>query len=167
MPMLLRSLIPCALVAALAGCASSPDFDETGVDRSLTPKLAADRGQEIVGQRVIWGGTIVDSRNLEDDTRLEVLGYPLNDWERPRDSGSAQGRFLVLKSGYLETADYAPGRHITVVGPIEALQDGRIGESAYIYPVVRADTLHLWKPESSRGGGGARVNFGIGVIFSN
>lgn len=165
--MRLMRLIPWILVLAMAGCASSPEFDETGVDRSLTPKLAADRGQDIVGQRVIWGGTIIDSRNLEDDTRLEVLGYPLNDWERPRDSGSAQGRFLVLKSGYLETADYAPGRQITVVGPIEALQEGRIGESAYTYPVVRADTLHLWEPESSRSSSGPRVNFGIGVIFSN
>lgn len=160
-------LLPILLMLALAGCANTPEFDESGVDRSLTARLAADRGQEVIGQRVIWGGTIVDSRNLEEETRLEVLAYPLNSWERPQDSGKAQGRFLVLQSGYLETADYAAGRQITVVGPVEALEEGRIGESSYTYPVVRADTLHLWPEESARQGGGSRVNFGIGVIFSN
>ncbi|MBA1146123.1 Slp family lipoprotein [Ectothiorhodospiraceae bacterium WFHF3C12] len=165
--MLSRWLTPCVLLLTLAGCASSPEFDETGVDRSLTPKLAADRGEGVVGERVIWGGTIIDSQNLAEETRLEVLAYPLNSWERPRESGTAQGRFLVLRSGYLETADYAPGRQITVVGPVDALQDGRIGETSYTYPVVRADTLHLWREESAGASSGPRVNFGIGVIFSN
>ena len=162
-----RATIACLLVLSLAGCASSPEFDDTGLNRSLTPTQAAERGETVVGERVLWGGTIVDSRNLEANTRLEVLAYPLNDWERPRSSASAQGRFLVMKSGYVETADYAPGRQVTVVGVVEALQDGRIGESRYTYPVVRAEKLHLWSEDEGRRSSGPRVNFGIGVIFSN
>lgn len=162
-----RATIAGLLMLSLAGCAGSPEFDDTGVNRSLTPTQAAERGETVVGERVLWGGTIVDSRNLEAHTRLEVLAYPLNDWERPRESGAAQGRFLVLQSGYLETADYGPGRRITVIGSVEALQESRIGASSYTYPVVRAEKLHLWSEDEGGRSSGPRVNFGIGVIFSN
>jgi len=157
-----------ALLALLiAGCASTPEFDESKVDKSLTPKTAVDQGESAVGKTVLWGGTIIESRNLKDSTQLEVLAYPLNSWNRPRESGSAMGRFLVRHSGYLETADYAQGRQITVIGPIQALKAGTIGETHYTYPVVQDEKLHLWEPESAGSSRGPNVNFGIGVIFSN
>ena len=149
-----------ALAALLSACAS-PRFDTAGVDMQLTPRAAA--ADSAQGTEVVWGGLIVASRNLSDATELEVLGYPLDREQRPQIDKPAQGRFLAIQSGYLEPADYANGRAITVKGRVEATRRGKIGEAGYTYPVVEAAQIELWPQEPVRAWGGSRVNFGIGI----
>lgn len=150
----------------ITGCATGPKFDLTGVDRTLTPARAASNVDMVRGQRVLWGGVIVASRNLADQTQLEVLGYPLNRSGKPNRDDPPQHRFIVRHPGYLETADYAEGRLVSIVGKIDGTQDGKVGEARYVYPVVAGTELHLWPREV----GYARqnepqVHFGVGVIF--
>ncbi len=154
-----------AVLLLAAGCASGPQFKTEGVATGLTPREAPGRGADIVGTRVLWGGVIVSGTNLENATRLEVLGYPLDDSQEPETDRSPVGRFLVIEQGYLETADYAPGRRVTVVGPITAMREGKIGESPYTYPVVDPDRMHLWPRETTRRATEPRIHFGVGVIF--
>lgn len=150
---------------ALSGCALGPQFDTRQVDSTLTPANAIARGAAATGAEVLWGGVIVQSTNLREATQLEVLGYPLDDVQRPDRDDAAQGRFLVLRAGYLESVDFAPGRMVTVIGRLAQPRSGQIGAARYTYPVVEARGLHLW-PEA-----GARsepsVHFGIGVMFHN
>jgi outer membrane lipoprotein len=72
----------------------------------------------------------------------------------------------VRRTGYLEEVDHAPGRRITVTGPLGDNQAGRVGEAAYTYPLVQARDLHLWPPETRGDAGRTRFNVGVGVIFS-
>lgn len=154
------------LALLLAGCASKgPGFKTDGVSTGLTPREASTRAADIAGTRVLWGGVIVNSTNLENATQLEVLGYPLDDDQDPRTDAGPTGRFLVIESGYLETADYAPGRRVTVVGPVTGTRQGRIGESVYTYPVVEPDRIHLWPRETAQRQTEPRIHFGVGVIF--
>ncbi len=44
---------------------------------------------------------------------------------------------------YLETADYAAGRKITVVGLLTETHTGTIGEGQYVYPVVEASRIQV------------------------
>jgi outer membrane lipoprotein len=111
---------------------------------------------------VEWGGVIVGTHNLADQTQIQVLGYPLDGGGRPDLTATPHGRFLVLRSGFLEPRVYAPGRHLTVYGPIEAMVPGRIGQAAYLYPKVRAEQLQLW-PRSGQGITPSNVQFGIGI----
>lgn len=151
-------------VLLLASCATSPDFDTRGVDLSLQPQEVADRPLP-AGTEVLWGGTIVQGSNLAEGTRLELIGYPLDDQQRP-DSGRAPvGRFLVQRDGYLELADYRPGRQLTVRGELARVVEGKVGQAPYRYPVVNAERLHLWS--TPRESVGPRFHFGVGVIFSN
>lgn len=147
---------------ALAACATGPKFDASGVNRHLTPRLAAADVEPQQGARVMWGGVILSSSNLADATQLEVLSHPLGGNQRPDTDANPSGRFLVVKEGYLETADYAPGREITVVGTLTGKQEGKVGGAVYTYPVVRPDDIYLW-PESSGRRSGPNVHFGIGV----
>lgn len=159
----MKLLATILLALMLAACASTPGFDTSGVDPDLTPRRAA--AQQVEGEQVVWGGVIVNSTNLEDVTRLEILAYPLARNQRPQTDQRALGRFIGLRSGYIETADYAPGRQITVTGVLEGAAEGQVGQSRYTYPVVELEQLYLWPEERVRRE--PRVNFGVGIMIGN
>lgn len=164
MDAVLRTLVITGL-ALLAGCAAGPRFDTAGIDTGTTPRRAVAEAERLAGQRVLWGGMVIETTNLAERTRLEVLGYPLDASQRPDTDAEPLGRFLVTRSGYLESVDYRTGRLVTVVGPVTGVRDGRVGEAPYRYPVVGAERIHLWP--ARYGPGATRVHFGVGVIFSN
>lgn len=150
-----------AAALLLAACATGPKFETAGVDPALTPKRVAEGAPSAVGARVIWGGSIIASTNLEKGTQIEVLGYALDGQQRPRSEEPPQGRFLILYPEYLETVDYGPGRYVTVRGRVVAVREGQVGESRYRYPVVEPDGLHLWPKESQSSE--PKVHFGVGI----
>lgn len=149
----------------LAGCASTPKFDTTGVDRALTPRAVVDGAAYSPSRRVLWGGVIVATRNLRDQTQLEVLAYPLERDGEPDVAASPQGRFLLLRDGYLEPVDYAPGRQVTGVGTVAGVEKGKVGEADYLYPVMKAEQMYLWPKEQPYQQRNPNVHFGIGVIL--
>lgn len=153
------------LFALLSACASTPKFDTTGVDRSLTPSGAVSGIDTAVGRRVQWGGVIVATRNLRDRTQLEVLSYPLERAGEPDTTAQPHGRFLLIRDGYLEPVDYAPGRTVTAVGAITEIELGTVGEAEYRYPVLNASQLHLWSKPTEYRNPRSNVQFGIGVIL--
>jgi outer membrane lipoprotein len=143
----------------LAGCASSPKV-ASNVDRSLTPKEAATTPGDV--RRLQWGGVIIDTQNLADTTELQILAYPLESSGRPDVEASPQGRFIAQQAGYLETADYAKGRQVTVTGNFSQVRTGEVGASPYEFPLLVADEIVLWPKQQTRKTK-PRVNFGFGV----
>ena len=154
------------MIAALLlnACASSTGFRLDGVDRQLTPAQARATPDRALGQKVLWGGVIVDSRNLKDHTRIEVVSYPLDRDLRPDIEARPGTRFLLENAGYLETADYAAGRELSTVGTVTGTVKGKIGEADYIYIRLRADQLHLW-PKERPAPSEPQLHFGIGIIL--
>lgn len=163
---MLRRLLLLLFVALLGGgCATTPPVDLGGADPNLTPNRAFADPEAARGQRAAWGGTIVNTRNLKSATEIEVLGYPLDD-ARPDLGANPQRRFLIVKEGYLEPADYRSGRLITAVGPIQGTRDGTVGEASYTYPVLQADQLYLWPiGENPRSEPNIHFGIGLGVII--
>lgn len=149
----------------LVGCATTPTFNTEGVDLNLSPRRAVVESEALRGKAVLWGGVIIHSTNLKESTQLELLAYPLDSNQRPMSEEQALGRFLAIRSGYLETTDFAQGRHITIKGTLGETRTGRVGESEYVYPVVNVSQLHLWPKEGEYVE--PRVRFGIGVMIRN
>ena len=149
----------------LVGCATTKAFNTEGVDLSLSPKRATVESEALKGKTVLWGGMVIATTNLKDNTQIEILAYPLDSYQRPMIEEQALGRFLAIQSGYLEPADYAQGRYITVRGTLGATRMGRVGESEYVYPVVNLNQLKLWPKEGEYVE--PRVRFGIGVMIRN
>lgn len=143
-----------------AGCATP--YDIGGADPRVTPPQAAEDVPGMLNHNVAWGGLIAAAKNLKDKTELEVVGYPLDSENRPDRDAKPTGRFIVIRSGYLETADYAPGRLITVVGVVTGTRTGTVGEAQYVYPVVMANRLRLWPPRAAERREPS-IHFGIGV----
>lgn len=147
------------LAGLLAGCASSPDFDTAQVDKSLTPRSVVAEPELSRGKIALWGGTILDTQNQKDMTRLEVLAYPLNSYQRPLLESQPLGRFIISYKGYLEPTSFAQGRLVTVIGSVGDSQSGKVGDSSYTYPVIDAQQVHLWSQDDSS----TRTSFHLGI----
>jgi outer membrane lipoprotein len=154
-----------ALPLLLAACATGPRFDAAGVNHALTPKNAVAKLPAAEGTQVLWGGVILNTTNLKDNTAVEVLGYPLDTDQEPQRDQQPLGRFIFEAKGYLEPATYAKDRKVTVVGRLARSQAGKVGESDYVYPVVTPGQLYLWPKESDYNTGGVHFGIGVGVGF--
>ena len=96
------------------------------------------------GIMVIWGGQIVETRNLKEGTEIVVLQMPLDRSEQPIGDNKSGGRFLVLYKGFLDPAVYEKGKIITVAGIIEGEKALSLGETEYHYPYLNVREIHLW-----------------------
>lgn len=152
----------CGLALLLSACASTPPINLKGADTSVTPGDAVAKPETTRGRRVAWGGTIVATHNLKETTEIEVLGYPLETSGRPDTGANPQHRFLLVRDGYLEPADYRSGRLVSAVGTLDGLRHGRVGEADYIYPILQADDVYLW-PAADTGRRDSNVHFGFGI----
>ena len=152
------------LAGVLSGCAVGPKFDPSGVDKALTPQRAAAEIEQLHGSRVIWGGTVLGSHHTQATTQIEVLAYPIDSRFRPDTETTPLGRFLIIKQGYIETADFAPGRSLSVSGTLQRSQPGQIGEVTYHYPVVEPLDLFLWPREDASRRSNVQFGFGLGII---
>ncbi len=142
----------------LAACAGEPRREPLP---SPSPVAVAADIKSHQGRTVEWGGTIIAAENRRDSTWLEVLAYPLNDAHKPHRDARPLGRFLAIHPGYLETADYAPGRWVTVVGTVRQLRVGKVGESPYRFPLIEIKDIDLWRYTASPSE--PQVHFGIGI----
>jgi outer membrane lipoprotein len=159
--MLYRFVLPVVFVL-LAGCASTPEFDTAEVDASLTPQSVIAEPAASQGKVALWGGTILDTRNLQDKTRIEMLAYPLDGSNQPRLESKPLGRFIIEHAGFLEPTTYAQGRQLTVLGSVTGTESGQVGETGYSYPVISDRQLHLW-PQPGSSSTRSNVHFGIGI----
>jgi outer membrane lipoprotein len=141
---------------ALAACVRPP-LDVAGEFPTTTVGDA--QNAERPGERVRWGGTIVETRPQRDETCIEVVSLPLDRQARPRRSDQSFGRFLGCAPGFYDPEIYADGREVTVVGSIEGTRSGKVEDYDYPFPVVRAEAIHLWPERAEE----PDVYYGVGV----
>lgn len=153
------------LSGLLLGCGTQPSVRDTfdGSDAVSPQAVSSDTDRVARGSRLLWGGVIVAADNQSDRTILEVLGYPLDSAGRPDLDARSQGRFLIDRSGFLEPRDYAPGRAVTVAGPLLGYKDGTVAGSPYRYPAVAGEQLQLWPRRVSAYGERSQPRVGVGV----
>ncbi len=139
-----RGLLVAALLAFLGGCAGVP------ANLAPLPATALERDQvlddpaAVKGETVVWGGVIASIENTSGGTRLEVVGRELDRQGRPRESDRSAGRFRVVSGGFLDPQIYKEGREVTVRGAIHGTEEGSIGDYAYTFVTLQADSVHLW-----------------------
>lgn len=138
------------LAANLVGCATpGPTFlRETMPDNPTLSQVNAATAN-YTGQSVRWGGTIFKVENRAQETWIEIVERPLDAQGRPRNSDQSDGRFIVRIVRFLEPTIYTQGRVITVLGIVDGVNSGKIGDYDYAYPVVKTDAVHLWVQEIS------------------
>jgi len=149
-------------VAGLTGCQRTDPVRTTEADVTIQPRQAAAGGH--AGRAVVWGGTLVAVQNLKDRTRLEVLAFPLDSDGYPEADDPSTGRFMADHFGFLDPADYAPGRRVTVRGNIRGVETGSVGDAPYRYPAVEVVDVRLWRADAPGDSfWSPRFHIGIGV----
>jgi outer membrane lipoprotein len=166
MPMPYLSLrISALLLAALLLGSCATRFDIGAAEYHVTPQQAANNIGLVQNKNIAWGGIIVAAKNLASQTQLEILSYPLDKNGRPEREAKAGGRFVALHPGYLELANYAEGRLVTMTGTANETRAGSVGEAHYVYPVLAVKTLFLW-PTPEEEATKPQFHFGVGIGIS-
>ena len=96
------------------------------------------------GERLRWGGEIVQTTPATDETCIEIVSMPLDRRAEPRRVDQTYGRFVACAPGFYDPAIYAVERKVTVVGTVDGFVDGEVGDRGYRFPRVRAETVYLW-----------------------
>lgn len=127
-----------ALSVLLAGCATAPKPLQ-GEFTSQSPQQAA-----ASGERVRWGGAVIEVEPLAGRTCFQVLARPLAANGRPRETDASEGRFLACRAGFYDPAVFTAGREVTVVGALDGSEARKVGEYELTLPRLAADAIHLW-----------------------
>ena len=103
------------------------------------------------GRTVILGGYILETRNLESETIINVLQVPLRIGEEPDFKDRSEGRFLVYQQGFLDPEIYAKDRVITVAGEVIGSDSEEIGGNRIQYLKIKSREIYLWPEYETRG----------------
>ena len=140
-----RYLFPLLMGASLllSGCVSMPpELAAGGPYLDITPAEAA--AGQFEGERVRWGGSLVQAVPQDGMTCFDMVGLTLDRRGEPLDSDHSTGRFQACVDGFHDPAIYSSGRHVTFTGRIAGHATRRIGEESFRFPRLRADQVHLW-----------------------
>jgi len=143
------SLLIVGAALLLQGCsyAISSDVARTA-DRSITfDKFQAEPSSH-KGKTVIFGGLIVQSRNVKTGMLIEIDQKELDYWGKPRRTVRSGGRFIVFQPRHLDVLVYAPGREITVAGEVMGEEQKVPGAAIPSYLLLRNRELKLWPGRS-------------------
>ena len=142
----LNLFLSSTIIFLLSGCAYVISKEvRREVTRDLSLREVIENPTAYKGKVVLWGGVIIESKNLTEGTRVTVLQKDLNRWGRPKESDESQGRFIILYPGYLDTAIYRRDREITVAGEIIGQRVLPIDQIEYTYPLLSPREIHLWR----------------------
>lgn len=146
---ILSLLVLSAVVAS--GCATGvPEAIRTAPTASVSVVEAQSEAPRFLGRLVRWGGTILAVHNRAGATEVEVLARALSQSGEPRVNSDGQGRFVAEVSQFLDPAEYPQGARITVSGRLLRIETRPVGDYPYQYPVVAAESWHLWPKEPER-----------------
>lgn len=138
----MKTILFAALIFQLAGCAINPKPESPLPVSQITPDAAREGAQ--TGERVRWGGVIVDVQPRQSETCFEISSRPLSESGRPLDTDRNFGRFIACSGEFHDPAVYVPRREVSVVGTLVEPVSGKVGERDYRFPKVQADEVYLW-----------------------
>jgi outer membrane lipoprotein len=152
-------LIPAIIMLITSGCAHVVSKEMLEIaDRKAIPSRLFSAPDAYIGKTVVLGGIIASSSNTPEGAYIEVVEQPLDYRGRPKSSDLTRGRFLILHDGYLETALYSQGKHVTVAGEVLGKKTRPLDRIHYSYLLLKSRELYLVEP-----GRWFSVQFGIGI----
>ena len=139
----MTQLLVAGSVIVLTACATIPAQLTGGAPFvDVTPQQAQGGGHE--GDRVRWGGVIIEATPKASRTCFEIMGLGLDKQAEPLDSDTSLGRFIACADGFFEPALYTKGRYVTFTGVIDGIEKQKVGEYEYGFPRINANSVYLW-----------------------
>ena len=139
-------LLTLAAIIGATGCAypiSAKYRDK--VRKRVTFTDIREEPEEYKGETVIWGGVILETKNTDEGSELEVLQTPLNFLYEPGQAKKSRGRFIAKTSKFMDPEIYDKSKVITVAGTVVGKRTRKLDEANYTYPVVQIEESYLWE----------------------
>ncbi|MCF6148373.1 MAG: hypothetical protein E3K37_06910 [Candidatus Kuenenia sp.] len=130
---------------SMAGCAPviSKQIREQ-VSPDITFRDVINDPESYNGQMIILSGIVIEGKNTDEGTLLQVLQRPTGFRGQPKDVDETEGRFLALVSRYLDVYVYAKGREVTIAGEVQGKRILPLDETEYTYPLINVKEIYLW-----------------------
>ncbi|MFY9270114.1 MAG: Slp family lipoprotein [Candidatus Manganitrophaceae bacterium] len=142
-----------------------PEVLEERIDRRLTFEEVKENPEAHLGRLILIGGEIIETRNFEDKTEIEVLQKPLGSDRAPIPIDESGGRFILIHPTFLDPVVFKSGRRITVVGVVQGKRMERIGQAEGVVPVLGDEHIYLWPSGRYQKEPSINIGFGFGAIF--
>lgn len=158
-------LLGICVVFVIVGCAtgiSQQARSQVTYNGSFAELQAA--ADEHVGEIVILGGKVIETKSYPTFSEITVLQLPLGKRDRPQDGDRSDGRYLVRSEQFLDPAIYRQGSLLTVVGKLSGGEVRSIGEFQYVYPLLEAIEIKQW-PQARKTFQGVHFGIGVGTHF--
>lgn len=143
-------LMALAMCLLLSACSTIPSDVMEQVDPSLTLADAKSAPARWQGKTFLLGGTIEDRTDFGNITRLRIQEYPLDAENRPHLSSLSYGSFLVLARLGLDSAEFLPGKQITMAGRLTGIEPFKGDDKSGRLPSFEVAYLRALEPLSSR-----------------
>ncbi|MGJ8692175.1 MAG: Slp family lipoprotein [Thalassotalea sp.] len=142
-------IFQCAVLTMfVSACSLVPEEISTEDDNLLVSYQDAKQSPEVYNSMTArWGGVIASIKNLQKNTVIEVVNIDLSTGAKPKSINKSAGRFRIVYPGLLDPMIFQKGKQVTAVGKIALPQAGKIGELDYVFPVLEASGIYLWKEE--------------------
>ena len=115
----LRSALLAILITVFTGsCSVISQQIRTESIPSVNFKILLQEPDKHLGDTVILGGYILETKNLTDQSIIRVLQAPLGFGEEPESRDYSEGRFIISQKGFLDPEIYTKDRKITVAGTV-------------------------------------------------
>ena len=121
-------------------------------NESISPvhfKTLLSEADQYIGDTVIIGGYILETKNSKEESTLLVLQSPLGHRQEPKTKDHTEGRFIVVHKEFLEPEIYSKDRKITVAGVVAGMVKVKIDGFSYPHLKIRSREIFLW-PEKQR-----------------
>lgn len=161
--MITTRFAPLALALLLAGCATPPAFEQLPATSAPSPYVVAEAPARYIDQPVVWGGMIIEVKNFESYSEIEMLAFPLDDRQQPLIEQADQGRFIAIAPGYVEGEDFAPGRFVSLIGHVSGGREAMLRNEPYYWPEVALERLKVWPRDFRYNKRRFSVGVGVGI----
>lgn len=151
-----------ALIVSSCGPKVIPEDLERKVEKEISFQEVRKNPDSFKGKRILVGGEIIEIRNLQDKTEIEILQKPLGRDRAPLNVDESGGRFVLIHPSFLDPSVFRSGRRLTAVGLVEGGRAEQVGQAEMIEPVLQSEHIHLWPPGE---GGRTEPSIGIGLGF--
>ncbi len=97
------------------------------------------------GKTVRWGGTLLNLKNTENQSTLQILSYPLTYNGRPDTLAEPEGRFIVKTTEFIDPGYYTKDSEITVAGLLTTQNEYLVDQKSLNLPVIEQPQIYRWR----------------------
>jgi len=141
----LRTTLLAILITVFTGsCSVISQQIRTDAVPPIDFKILLQESDNYLGDTVILGGYILETKNLTDQSIIRVLQAPLGFGEEPESRDYSEGRCIISQKGFLDPEVYRKNRKITVAGTVVGSGVEKINDFSQPYLKIQSREIYLW-----------------------